>query len=481
MKHDLAIERGIYIRKKRQELGLSCQGLADKIGVSKGFISLLENGKTGIDEDNAYRLADALELDVSVILDDTSKIVNADPAWLRFLMSQYNLTKEDSQVLQMIVRNTGMPLTISGETDSEYRARWRRFYTDVQKFLSEPTNRFFADQEVRYILACLGIPEADHLDEVHQAFLARVDAKCGKGLGFASMEEWKSHVCRALEIKIIDLSEEEHREYSRVNAERIEFCKIMVGSSDKIYGASCKLSPNGSGYVFIGDSRGCKGLRCDYPFWHEAVRILVDPELRSGRSISYVADGVQRPPLEELFGRMSVWFAYRFSRAQPILAQMADGDGLSLAHIQKVNKEVFLGATLRMTSMAIVESNPKPMVYVDAQMRLKEAECRVARISVADQKKMEKHPDAKLRIGFVFKNCAAEKYGVGLRYNMQISEKSPIYESFCKKKYCAGEESMLDWSSRYSLMGFCKTMASYSARKNNARAFMLFNEAEEAD
>lgn len=479
MKYDSAIERGMYIRKKRQELGLSCQGLADRIGVSKGFISLLENGKSGIDADNAARLADVLGFDVSAILEDTSKIVDTDPAWLRFLMTEYNLTKDDRQVLQMIVRNTGMPLTISGETPGEYRARWRRFYNEVQKFLSEPTNRFFADQEVRYVLSRLGVaPETDDLDEVRKAFVAIVEAECGKGDGFATMEEWKSHVCRKLGIKIIDVSKKEYRKYSRVNTERIELCQIMVASSDKIYGASCKLLPSGSGYAFVGDSRGSKGFRCDYPFWHEAVRMLVDPELRSGRSISYAADGVQRPPIEELFGRMSVWFAYNFNVAKSILAQMASGDGLSLSHIQKVNQEVFLGATLRMTSMAIVEANPKPMVYIDAQMRLKEAECCVAKISVADQKKMEKHPDAKLRIGFVFKNCAAEKYGVGLRYNMQIGEESPIYVSYCNKKDSIGEESMLDWASRYNLMGFCKTTACYSARENNVRAFMLFEEED---
>ena len=193
MKYDSAIERGMYIRKKRQELGLSCQGLADRIGVSKGFISLLENGKSGIDADNAARLADVLGFDVSAILEDTSKIVDTDPAWLRFLMTEYNLTKDDRQVLQMIVRNTGRPLTISGETPGEYRARWRRFYNEVQKFLSEPTNRFFADQEVRYVLSRLGVaPETDDLDEVRKAFVAIVEAECGKGDGFATMEEWKS-------------------------------------------------------------------------------------------------------------------------------------------------------------------------------------------------------------------------------------------------------------------------------------------------
>ena len=40
---------------------------------------------------------------------------------------------------------------------------------------------------------------------------------------------------------------------------------------------------------------------------------------------------------------------------------------------------------------------------------------------------------------------------------------------------------MLEWAARYNLVGFCNTAASYSARKNNVRAFMMFNEAEETD
>lgn len=475
------IELGAFLKEKRVEAGFSCQSLANVIGVSKGFISQVENGKSGMDERTAIRIATVLNIDAVDIVESLSIAEESDPAWLRFLMSEYEISEHDKKILKDVVRDTGMPLVIRGETEREFRGRWRQFYMGVQKFLSEPDNRFFANPEVQYILSRLNIPEARTLFEVRQAFISLVDSVCGNPIGCSTMEEWKSHVCRSVNIKIIDMAEEEHREYSRVNTERIELAKIMVASSPKIYGAICKLAPNGSGYVFVGDSRGDKGLRGYYPFWHEVGRMLVDPELRTGKSISYIPDGVQRSPIEELFGRMSIWFAYHFSAAKSVLARMASGNGLSLSQIQKVNKEIFLGATSRMTSMAIVEANPKPMVYVDAQMRLKEAECRLAKISVSDQKKMEKHPDAKLRIGFVFKNCAAEEYGIGLRYNMQIGKASPIYESFCNKKDSIGEESMLEWATRYNLVGFCNTVASYSARKNNVRAFMMFNEAEEVD
>lgn len=465
---------GANIRRKRKELGISCQNLASRIGLSKGFISLLENGKCGIDEVNAVRLADVLGIDVSEIIECADRVIHVDPEWLRFLDDAYDLTEDDRRVLQEIVKNTGMPLTISGETNGEYKGRWRRFYNEVKKFLSEPKNRFFTDLDVQYILSRLGVPDATDLNDVREAFLSNVDAICGNAERCCTMDDWKSQVCHKVGIKIIDVAKVEHRDYSCINYERIGLSRIMVESSDKIYGASCKLYPEGSGYVFICDTSGEKGLRLDYPFWHEAARILVDPELQSGKSVTYIADGVQRSPIESLLGRMAVWLAYHFPEAESVLHQMVDGHDLAISNMQRANATVFKGATLRMTAMALAEACDRPLVYIDAQMRLKESECCAAKIAITDKAKMEKHPDAKLRIGFGFKNCVADSYGIELRYNMQIGEKSPILEAFRSKTDLSGEESLADWASRYNLLGFCTTTASYSSRTNNVRAFMMF-------
>ena len=88
--------------------------------------------------------------------------------------------------------------------------------------------------------------------------------------------------------------------------------KVMVGSSPRIYGAIYRLTPLGSGYVFIGDSGGHKGRRGDYPFWHEVARSIVDGGLNVGQVASYVADGMERTPVEGLFSRMAIWLAYLF-------------------------------------------------------------------------------------------------------------------------------------------------------------------------
>ena len=106
---------------------------------------------------------------------------------------------------------------------------------------------------------------------------------------------------------------------------------------------------------------------------------------------------------------------------------------------------------------------------------LKEAECRCAKIRIGDLKAMAAHSNAKLRVGFVFKNCAAEKDGVGVRYNMQVAHTSPIYQAYVSKMEQDGEESFSNWEERYGLMGSCVTKASYSAVGGNVRAFMIFD------
>lgn len=470
---------GLKIKEKRIAQCLTMEALASLVGVTKGYISQLESGKVGISNDTAYRIADVLHLEVSEIA-EVSNLVDVGPEWLRFLKSRYDLTMGDERVLQEIARDSRMPLRIPGESEHGYRERWDSFYKGVMKYLSQPKDRFFADPEVRYVLAKLSIPDAESMKDVRDAFMARVQSFCGTGDGCESIARWRMEVERRLNIKCIDISNPENKDYSMPNQRRIEFGKIMVGSSPRIYGAIYRLTPLDSGYVFIGDSGGHKGLRGDYPFWHEVARSIVDGELNVGRVASYVADGRERAPIEGLFSRMAIWLAYSFVDGRDYLSRVASGDSVDFDEIRQANQKIFRGATLRMTSMAVAEAFYCPVAYVDAQMRLKEAQFRNAGIAVDDLRSMASHKDAKLRLGYVFKNVAAEDYGVGLRYNMQAGEKSPISRAYATRENVVGEEALHDWPPRYGLVGFCKTSASYSMKKKNVRAFMCFQTESES-
>lgn len=65
------------LRRYRDNAGLSQQELADSIGVSKGFISALEGGRSVPNLDRLIQIADALQVSpgelVNAMLEDAAK------------------------------------------------------------------------------------------------------------------------------------------------------------------------------------------------------------------------------------------------------------------------------------------------------------------------------------------------------------------------------------------------------------------------
>lgn len=65
------------LRRYRDNAGLSQQELADSIGVSKGFISALEGGRSVPNLDRLVQIADALQISpgelVNAMLEDAAK------------------------------------------------------------------------------------------------------------------------------------------------------------------------------------------------------------------------------------------------------------------------------------------------------------------------------------------------------------------------------------------------------------------------
>jgi len=59
----------IILRKFRDRAGLSQQELADKIGVSKGFISALEGGRSAPSIDRLLQIAEAFGIRPGILVD----------------------------------------------------------------------------------------------------------------------------------------------------------------------------------------------------------------------------------------------------------------------------------------------------------------------------------------------------------------------------------------------------------------------------
>lgn len=77
MRVTTAKEIGLAIRQRRRELGLSQQALADRVGVGRQWIVEIEQGKPRAEIGLLLRALDALNLQVSVTSEKSSREVAA--------------------------------------------------------------------------------------------------------------------------------------------------------------------------------------------------------------------------------------------------------------------------------------------------------------------------------------------------------------------------------------------------------------------
>ena len=233
----------------------------------------------------------------------------------------------------------------------------------------------------------------------------------------------------------------------------------LVTSSNRMLGAIYRHSTGK--YVLVEDRRGEKSEHRDFAFWHEATRVLVDPELKLGRGVKSMLDGLERMPMERLICRLAVWFAFGFN-TEKSAQEVFDGDTKSVIDaIAAVRDEVYPQAPLWMMIVAIIDAQKLPMLYVDSTLRLKHTERTAKGICIEEVERMRNDPDAKLRIAAVYPNIAAEESGLELRVGMRIGKKSPIARAFATKSIAEGQENLADWD--YDLVGSVKTDAKYGA------------------
>jgi transcriptional regulator with XRE-family HTH domain len=72
-------EIGAAIRKRRKELGLSQEQLAEKVGVSYQQIQRYENGGSMLNVENIQRIAKALNVAVAALFETTQTQTVAEP------------------------------------------------------------------------------------------------------------------------------------------------------------------------------------------------------------------------------------------------------------------------------------------------------------------------------------------------------------------------------------------------------------------
>ena len=113
--------------------------------------------------------------------------------------------------------------------------------------------------------------------------------------------------------------------------------------------------------------------------------------------------------------------------------------------------------------MGFLDALNQPYMYVDSYKRMKRNELKAANLNMEDVAKVASHKDAKLRVGFFFRNFSAEDSKWELRANLRIPDSSSIAKVFASKssEEIESEEDFSLWDPNYDLSGSMKTISYY--------------------
>ena len=129
---------GERIKKRRLELGWTQDQLCQKAGISKGFLSDLENDKRSVSAENLLEIARALSLSLDYLMTGTAS--QEQPTEVAIPASLAKFAAEE----RLSLRQTLMLLDMQKQIVAHRSAKkkdglegidWRRFYEGVKEFL----------------------------------------------------------------------------------------------------------------------------------------------------------------------------------------------------------------------------------------------------------------------------------------------------------------------------------------------------------
>ena len=131
---------GERIRGRRAELGWTQDQLAQKAGISKSFLSDLENGKRSVGANNLLDIARALGVSLDFLMTGTASQDQRSevpiPASLARFAAEEGLTFRQTLML-LEMQNQIVAHRSAKKKDSLEAVDWRKFYEAVKEFLED--------------------------------------------------------------------------------------------------------------------------------------------------------------------------------------------------------------------------------------------------------------------------------------------------------------------------------------------------------
>lgn len=129
---------GGRIRKRRVELGWTQEQLCQKAGISKGFLSDLENDKRSVSAENLLDIARALSLSLDYLM--TGKASEEQPTEVAIPASLAKFAAEERLSLRQTLMLLDMQKQIVAHRSAKKKeglgaVDWRKFYGGVKEFL----------------------------------------------------------------------------------------------------------------------------------------------------------------------------------------------------------------------------------------------------------------------------------------------------------------------------------------------------------
>lgn len=465
---------GEVISAARKAREMSMEAVANQIGATKAFVSLVEKNQSGISNDKIVKLSDVLGLDAAelITLRDEQRGDKTEP-WVKYLISKYKPSDYVIGICRKFIADSGLSdnATKDDGDSSEFEARWDLFYTYIKKMLDDPNVKIFGDERVRWLARNIGLTDCGSWMALKKHITKIIDERFGDGRSFVrNTVEWREFVASKLHIETVrlnsgDMALQLLSALSTGAGKSVWAGMMMVASTPRLYGAIYKSEQSvddAAQYVFVEDLQGDKRNLKSEPFWHEAARVLVDPDLKLGHGCEYRPDGSELDAFDFVLTRVAGWLALGF-----------DMEERSVEGIAAVREVLCPDLPIRFATEAIIDNMNLPLVYLDCYKRLRHTECEERKISKFDLVAMRQDSAAKLRIGCVFTNVAAASTQTNLRFNQEVCAPSLIYRAYATRKLVSGIETLSDWGKRYNLTGKVKTTAVYSSTgHDNVRAIM---------
>ena len=129
---------GERIKKRRLELGWTQDQLCQKAGISKGFLSDLENDKRSVSAENLLEIARALSLSLDYLMTGTAS--QEQPTEVSIPAPLAKFAAEERLSLRQTLMLLDMQKQIVAHRSAKKKdgldgVDWRRFYEGVKEFL----------------------------------------------------------------------------------------------------------------------------------------------------------------------------------------------------------------------------------------------------------------------------------------------------------------------------------------------------------